>query len=71
MLDKEEVLRMLEKINARAYNHHELSEVFTSMVEALGFAPEPEPEPAPEPTPEPEPADESEVDNDGPNFSND
>ena len=67
MLDKEEVLRMLEKINARAYNHHELSEVFTSMVEALGFAPEP----APEPTPEPEPADESEVDNDGPNFSND
>ena len=67
MLDKEEVLLMLEKINARAYNHHELCKVFTSMVDALGFAPAP----APAPTPEPEPADESEVDDDGPNFSND
>jgi len=69
MLDKEEVLRMLDKINARAYNHHELCKVFTSMVDALGFAPAPAPAPAP--TPEPEPTGESEVDDDGPNFSND
>lgn len=67
MANKEEVLRMLEAINGGSYNRRELSEVFTSMVEALGFAPTP----APEPTPEPEPADESEVDDDGPNFSND
>lgn len=67
MANKEEVLRMLEAINGGSYNRRELSEVFTSMVEALGFAPTP----APEPTPEPEPADESEVDYDGPNFSND
>ena len=67
MANKEEVLRMLEAINGGSYHRRELSEVFTSMVEALGFAPTP----APEPTPEPEPADESEVDYDGPNFSND
>ncbi len=67
MANKEEVLRMLEAINGGSYNRRELSEVFSSMVEALGFAPTP----APEPTPEPEPADESEVDDDGPNFSND
>lgn len=67
MANKEEVLRMLEAINGGSYNRRELSEVFTSMVEALGFTPTP----APAPTPEPEPADESEVDDDGPNFSND
>ena len=67
MANKEEVLRMLDAINGGSYNRRELSTVFTSMVEALGFAPAP----APAPTPEPEPADDSEVDNDGPNFSND
>ena len=65
MANKEEVLRMLDAINSGSYNRRELSTVFTSMVEALGFAP------APAPTPEPEPTGESEVDDDGPNFSND
>ena len=64
MANKEEVLRMLDAINSGSYNRRELSTVFTSMVEALGFAP------APAPTPEPEAADGSEVDDDGPNFSN-
>ena len=45
----------------------DLLEVFKSMVEALGFAPEPAPEPAPAPTPAPEP----EANDDAPNFSND
>jgi hypothetical protein len=69
MANKEEVLQMLDAIDGGTYNRRDLLKVYKSMVDALGFAPAPAP--APEPTPEPEPADESEVDDDGPNFSND
>jgi|TARA_R100000908_G_C3719223_1_gene122672 hypothetical protein len=66
MANKEEVLKMLEAIDGGTYYRRDLLEVFKSMVEALGFAPEPEPtpEPAPEPAPEPE------ANDDAPNFSN-
>lgn len=62
MANKEEVLKMLEAIDGGTYYRRDLLEVFKSMVEDLGFAPEPEP--APEPAPEPE------ANDDAPNFSN-
>ena len=67
MANKEEVLKMLEAIDGGTYCRRDLLEVFKSMVEALGFAPEPAPAPAPAPTPAPEP----EANDDAPNFSND
>lgn len=62
MANKEEVLKMLEAIDGGTYYRRDLLEVFKSMVEALGFAPEPEPTPKPAPEPE--------ANDDAPNFSN-